>query len=182
MKPKIVGIVGPIRAGKSLAANYLRTQYGYNIGANSQILKDIASGLALSHTRDNLKRLGDSIFQVLGNDAIATRRMRTTKDWPIVIEGIRYSEEVTAYRAEQSFKLIGITASENARFARAQALAHEGKDKNLDLAAFGQLSEARSEAQVNELVRRADFIIHNDSTIDDLQSQIDRIMATWSAD
>ena len=180
MQPKIIGIVAPIRAGKSLAAKYLNMRYGYSIGANSQILKEIASNLSLPHTRENLKALGDSIFKVLGNDAIAMHRMRNSRDWPIVIEGIRYIEEVRAYRAERSFKLIGLKSSEDARYARALALAHEGKDQNLDLNAFRQLSVARSEAQVTDLVKGADFIINNESTIDDFHRQIDQIMTIWT--
>lgn len=181
MKPQIIGIVGPIRGGKSLAARYLGARHDYRIGANSQILKDIASNLAMPHTRENLKALGDSILQVLGNEAIAIHRMRKRGDWPIVIEGIRYIEEVTAYRSERSFKLLGLKSSEKARYARMLALSHEGKDGHLDLEAFCKLSTSRSEAQVSELVEGADFIIENDSTVSDLYRRLDDIMAIWTS-
>lgn len=180
MYPKIIGLVGPIRAGKSSVAAYLCEKYGYQLASNSDLLRDIAVNLGMAPTRDNLRRLGDSIFTVLGNDTLARYRLSMPQSFPIVVDGIRYKEEITIYLQEPSFRLLGIDAPEDLRHQRTNLLAHQGKDQELSNSQFSQLNLARSELQVESLLELANAKIFNDQTQVDLFGQIDQLISYWS--
>jgi dephospho-CoA kinase len=182
MLPKIIGLVGSIRSGKTFAANYLKQKYGYRIASNSDVLREIARNLGMAPDRENLKRIGDSIFSVIGNDAIARFRLREQLAMPIVVDGIRYREELEAYSLEPSFRLLGLQAKEELRYARAMALAYEGKDQNIERTQFNRLVLARSEAQVEGLVLSAHVVINNDSGANEFQESLDRVMKNWSTE
>ncbi|WP_093177721.1 AAA family ATPase [Variovorax sp. YR266] len=173
MLPKIIGIVGFIRSGKTTASTYLAERYGYKFASNSDILRDIAGKLAIQPSRDNLKRLGDAIFSTLGNEVIARFRIKEEYDSPIVIDGIRYKEELDVYFQEPSFKLLGLQSSDEARYLRAVSLAHEGKDALLTQSQFNNLSLARSEENVANLLQSASYVINNDKGIEEIKRRID---------
>ncbi|AYX85666.1 TPA: hypothetical protein LUJ82_000501 [Acinetobacter baumannii] len=179
MYPKIIGLVGPIRAGKSSVATYLCERYSYRLASNSDLLKDIAANLGMSPTRENLRKLGDSIFSVLGNDTLARYRLSKPHHFPIVVDGIRYKEEIEIYSQEPSFKLLGVEAFEEIRHHRTNILASEGKDQKLNIMQFSQLQSVRSELQVESLLELADAKINNNFDKAHLFHEIDYLMNRW---
>ena len=179
MLPKVIGLVGPIRAGKTTAARIISKCYGYSIASNSEILLAILSHMGIEATRPNLTKLGDSLFKVLGNEIIGRFRLANLADGPIIIDGIRYREEVELYSSEPSFKLIGISADENSRFARA-AVAASLKDTGLDRYIFSNLSKARSEMQVPSLLEKCDAIIENTGSIEAYETRVHEVFKQWS--
>jgi dephospho-CoA kinase len=179
MPPKIVAIVGPIRSGKTTTSEHLVARYGYRLASNSEVLREIASKLGIEADRSNLKRLGDALFSTLGNDLLAHFRIKQG-GFPIVVDGVRYVEELSAYRSEPSFRLLGLTATNEMRYLRATALAHERKDVNLSREQFDALAVARSEAHVDQLLREADYVIDNSSSIGDLTRAIDGLIEEWA--
>lgn len=178
--PEIIGIVGPIRAGKTTAAKYLVEQYGYISASNSDILKRILLGMELAPTRTNLASLGDSIFKIMGNDIIAKYRLENLHLGRIVVDGIRYIDELKRYSEVPCFKILGITANPEIRFERTVRESTEFKDLNTSQAEFDHFSQSRSELSVPELVLKADATIRNLSSIDSLKCEIDEIMMKWS--
>jgi dephospho-CoA kinase len=178
--PKIIGIVGPIRAGKTTASKYLVERYGYIPASNSDFLGCILKGMGLLPTRTNLASLGDSIFKVMGNDIIAKHRLDNLELGRIVVDGIRYPDELKRYSEVLGFKLLGITADPTIRFERTIRESTEIKDMNISQAEFDCLSQTRSELSVPELVSQADAIICNLDSINSLMCEIDKIMLKWS--
>jgi dephospho-CoA kinase len=179
MYPSIIGLVGHIRAGKTSTSDYLATTYKYKKASNSDVLREISSKLGLGQGREDLKLLGDSIFSTLGNETIARYRVAHRASWPIVVDGIRYEEEIEVYRSCPSFRLLGIRSPDEVRYSRAQALVHEGKDDAQTFADFQKLSSARSEAKVGDLLKHSDHIIDNSGDISSLHHQIDLCLAGW---
>ncbi|ENX39757.1 AAA family ATPase [Acinetobacter pittii] len=179
MYPLIIGLVGHIRSGKSSVAQYIHEKYKYSIASNSDLLREIAKNLDMEPNRDNLKKLGDSIFSVLGNDTLARFRLSQPQNYPIIVDGIRYKEEIQLYRREPTFKLIGVKAPEYTRYERLNTLANQGKDSFLSEDEFHTLKNARSEVQVDELLKLTDTIINNNKTRDDLFFTIDQLMEEW---
>jgi dephospho-CoA kinase len=175
MPPKIIGIVGHIRAGKTTASAYLVKNYGYKLASNSDVLREIATKIGLPHDRETLKRLGDAVFSSLGNDAIARHRIKNSESY-IVVDGIRYPEEIEAYSEEPTFRLIGMFAPIETRHQRAIATAKDGKDRLQTLDEFGQLDLARSEECVPEIMKGAHKIIVNDMGIDGLERALDQFL------
>lgn len=150
-------------------------KHGYKLASNSDVLREIATKIGLPHDRETLKRLGDAVFSSLGNDAIARHRIKNGES-SIVVDGIRYPEEIEAYSQEPTFKLIGMFAPLEVRYARAIAAAQEGKDSALTVNDFGNLDLARSEERVPEIMKCAHKIIVNDEGIEGLERSLDNFL------
>jgi dephospho-CoA kinase len=178
--PDIIGVVGPIRAGKTTAAKYLVDNYGYKFASNSEVLKRILAGMGMIPSRANLASLGNSIFEVFGNDLIARYRLDNLHLGRIVVDGIRYTEELKRYSEISNFKLIGLTADSDTRFDRTLKGSEEFKDVEISRAAFDQFAQSRSELSVPELLAFADVVIPNVGTVEDLHLVIDNTLQGWS--
>jgi len=173
MHPRIVGLVGPIRAGKSTVSQILADQFGYKRASNSELLVEILKGMKIPETRENLGMLGNSIFQVLGNDTFAHYRLRHLEDRPIVVDGIRYIEEVIAYSTSPDFLLLAIDCEEKERHLRMERASNPLKDGvTKTFQDFQQLSTARSEEDVPEIMRIAHKTISNNEGIEALRSKV----------
>lgn len=179
--PQIIGIVGPIRAGKTTATKYLVEKYGYVSASNSDILRRILEGMNIPPVRANLASLGDSIFKVLGNDIIARYRLDNLHLGKIIIDGIRYPEELVRYSQVPSFKLLGITADPLVRYERTLESAEELKDPDISKVKFDSLSLSRSELNVPELVSIADETISNVEGVDAFKMRIDQVLNKWAS-
>lgn len=178
--PAIIGIVGPIRAGKTTATDYLVEKYGYISASNSDVLKRILIGMGITPTRTNLALLGNSIFEVLGDDIIARYRLDNLHLGRVIIDGIRYPDELKRYSEIPNFRLLGVTSDSAIRFKRTLIDSDEVKDRNISEVDFNKLGLSRSELNVPELISKADATISNMGSIEDLHSQIDAILKNWS--
>lgn len=179
--PKVIGIVGPVRAGKTTVTKYLVERYGYSLASNSAILRTILSDMGVEQTRDNLSVLGNSLFSMFGNDLLARYRIETLGLDRIVVDGIRYSEELTRYRTIPQFKLLGVRAADEARFERALLNSEEFKDKELTRVKFDQMVFSRSEMHVPALLDQADKVIDNNASLSQLLSEVDQAIESWIA-
>jgi dephospho-CoA kinase len=179
--PQIIGLVGPIRAGKTTVTKYLVEEYGYISASNSDVLREILDGMGIPSNRANLGRLGNSIFKVLGNDIIAKYRLDNLNLGRIVVDGIRYPEEIKRYSEVESFKLLGVAADPDIRFERAVGEREELKDVGISREAFDDLVLSRSELKVPQLVSRADEVIINDGDFESLKQKIDQTLKKWSS-
>jgi dephospho-CoA kinase len=180
--PQIIGLVGPIRAGKTTVTKYLVEKYGYITASNSDVLREILDGMGIPSNRANLGRLGNSIFEVLGNDIIARYRLDNLHLGRIVVDGIRYPEEIKRYSEVAGFKLLAVTADSDVRFDRTVRERTELKDVGISREAFDGLVLSRSELDVPHLVSRADEIIINDGDFESLKQMIDQTLKKWSSD
>ena len=178
--PDVIGIVGPIRAGKTTTASYLVERYGYSLASNSDVLRHILSGMEITPTRKNLSMLGNSIFEVFGNDIIAKYRLDRLHLGRIVVDGIRYKDELKYYSKNSNFKLLGIEASADVRFERTLRGSEEFKDVRISRNQFDLLAFSRSELNVPELLSMADVRIVNSGDIRQLQHDVDGLLSQWS--
>lgn len=177
MPPRIIGLVGPIRAGKSTISKILAEDFGYLPASNSALLGSILDRMQIEKNRNNLGKLGNSIFEVLGNDALAHFRIRTLGSTNIVVDGIRYEDEVKAYSSVPSFLLIAVDSDQTFRLARVNAKSGQDKDPGLtSLSDLQTMDEARSELQVPRLMEMAHIRIPNNGDFDNLRALVHRFM------
>ncbi|TQV81037.1 AAA family ATPase [Exilibacterium tricleocarpae] len=183
--PLIIGITGPIRAGKSTASKYLSEKYGYNFAPNARVLKSILEALGLPARRDLLAATGDAIFADLGRDIIARARVAQVQaheplgDLRYVIDGIRYIEEIEVYKTLNNFKLIAISASDDIRYIRAKENIDTIKDGELSASQFQNLNNRQSERYVEILMNCADHRFENVGTEIELKYAIDSFMSSF---
>jgi len=179
MMPKVIGLVGPIRSGKTTVSQYLCLKYGYISASNSELLAEMLYHLGQPPTRENLGNLGNAIFKTIGNDAFARYRLSTLSRGCIVVDGIRYADELELYRTEATFRLLGVESSSEERYRRALGEGKSIKDQDLTRAKFDDYSKARSELDVPSLLLKADKIIINEGSVLKLYKQVDQALAHW---
>lgn len=174
--PEIIGLVGPVRAGKSTVAMYLSERFGYQLASNSDVLKDVLARMNIEPSRANLQAIGDALFETMGDDIIARYRVAGRDGVRIVIDGVRYLDEWKYYSTVPGSLLIAVDAEESLRYARVASASDSKKDGEITQRAFSEIGLARSERQVPVLMRLADKKIDNTSTIESLQFEVDRAL------
>lgn len=181
MRPRVVGIAGHARSGKTYAAEYLHNKYHANVFRNSEPLGQVISKLSGAHDRQSYIKLSTALFEVFGNDMLAHHWLRSIESAPsgqlYVVEGIRYLEELKVYRTSTQFYLLGIQSNDGNRFARAGVAGDLDKDRGRSYEEFVAQKRLRNESSIDLIVSQADKIIVNDRSIQEFGSLIDSAMA-----
>jgi len=177
MSARIVGLVGPIRAGKSTISQILVDDFGYSAASNSALLGSILDGMKIEKSRVNLGGLGNALFEVLGNDVLAHYRIRTLGDSRVVIDGIRYEDEIKAYSSIPDFLLIAVESDPDDRLQRINSKSGQDKDPgHTDLHELIRMDGARSEVEVPLLMKMAHVRIQNNGNLTALRAAVHEIM------
>lgn len=185
---EIIGIVGPIRAGKTSIATMICTRYGFKLASNSAVLSKALDSIGVPSSRSSLQALGNTLFKELGDDLFARGRIAQLRKSPgpdkkrYVIDGIRYAEEVDTYRELSNFRLLAVHASENTCYERAIRIDNREKESDTNRVSFSELKNDRSEAQVPGLIEAADYVINNDGNLKSIEEKIELIMSELLAE
>jgi len=177
MKKIVIGLVGPIKAGKGEISRYLVEKYNASIYRFSHILGRILSILYLSQSRENLQNLAISLRREFGSGVLipAIEAMIKGNDNSlIVIDGIRMIEEAEMIKKMNGI-LIYINASNQIRYDRLQKPEKTGEE----LLTFEQFMEAQkkeTELLIVQISQISDFAIINDTSVKDLHNAIDLII------
>lgn len=181
----IIGVVGPLGAGKSTAVEYIESK-GYKFYRFSDVIKKV--GKLENPTRFKLQDTANSFRKRYGTDYLASqigKKIEKSKRGKVVIDGFRNVGEVEYFRKQEDFYLISISSSRETRFKRLknrasskdpenweEFLAHERRDldENID---FGQ--------QNRQVMTMADVGIKNDGVISTFHTKIDFVLNKISA-
>lgn len=172
--PRIVGISGPIAAGKTTAARFLQDA-GFEYARYSQILADLAAQEGQPPDRHNLQAIGHRVHQDPGQRWLNTSLLSRTEpdNTDLVIDGLRWPEDHAFWveRFGPAFRHVHLSAPPDVRRARYAA---DGKSA----AEFDNASDHAVEAAVSRLGTLSHFRIENDRLIDDVRRELgDRIDA-----
>ena len=160
---QVVGLSGPIAAGKTTAAEHLRDQ-GFSYGRFSLVLeRELRSQgrkLRRRELRRALQEFGGKVNEEYGQRWLCQKLLRSLpEDQDLVIDGLRFPED-HAYLVESfgpAFFHIHVHASEEVRSARYVRMGHSA-------AKFRQASGHRVEAMVRYLGRLAHRRIANEGS------------------
>ena len=174
---KVIGLAGRIGSGKTVAAKYLSERYRGKQKRFSKILMDILDILYLPNTRKNLQKLGYSLRKELGNDVIVNafkKNLETEKNL-VIIDGIRYPNEVEMLRSFKENILIYIYASSNIRYKRCKKRGDKDRP-DMSYEEFVRADSAETEKYLDNIMEDADYVIDNSGSIDKFYETIDKIM------
>lgn len=178
----IIGLTGPICAGKDEVGKILETQ-GFKRLSLVEELRNEARSRGIELTRKNLQDLGDLLRQQEGAGVLAKRVMqKVVPGKNYVIESIRNPGEVMALRELKGFMLVCVSASDAVRFQRMvtrsreqdpktfeEFLAVEARDRGIGQATYGQQNEA--------CWALADVHLENNTSLNDLTNKIHTLCA-----
>lgn len=174
----VIGLCGRIGSGKTVVSEYLHKNYGASQRRFSQILMDILDRLYLPHNREYLQKLGAALRNSIGPDVIANafeKDIENEKNEIVVIDGIRYSNEVKLLRKFENNILIYINAPAEIRYGRCISRGEKG-ESNISFGEFIESENMETERMIDDIGKTADYTIENSGSIEELYKSIKKII------
>ena len=179
----VVGLAGKIGSGKTEVSKYLSRKYKAKEMKFSSILSDILDRLHLEKSRENLQSLGESLRKYLGANVIVNAFekdiLMLSKNSIVVIDGIRYENEVEMLRRFPKNLLIFIDAPPKIRYHRCKKRAEKVDEKEMSFEDFLKIEERETEKHLDKIKNMADIIIDNSGSLEELYRKVDEIMEKY---
>lgn len=175
---QVVGITGPIGAGKDTVSQYLQDTYGFRTFGMGDVIRRIAEEKSTEPTRENLQEIGKECRRDEGDDFLARKaaeEMKKSGGEKFVLNGIRNPEEVEAMRDEfdGDFILLHVSADEDVRFNRLKERGRHGDPETFE--EFKRQDETEIEKfNMEEVFEMAEYKLDNNLGFDELYRKVDR--------
>lgn len=178
-KAQIIGLVGPKGSGKGTIAQRLKTKYGARIVTFSDILSDVLEILNMERNRVNQIYLSIALREQFGYEVLANalqKRIDKMKgSSPIVIDGIRFTQDFKPWKNLPNFSLISLDAEIKERFNRIKRRSKNKEEKILTWTKFQKEESMPTEISFKKLARQAKFQVNTNSTLKETYKQLDEI-------
>jgi dephospho-CoA kinase len=188
-KGMIIGITGPISAGKGKVAEFFRDK-GFTHHSFSSEIREIAKERGIEVNRKNLGKLGTVLRRespgksILAGRLLATIKREVQKGVTrFVIEGIRDADEIALFREHElenknmRFVLIGVDAQQKMRFTRMKLRGRHGDPKTF--AEFKKIDDEEIKGgggqEVGKCMKMADYVVKNGGTMEELGKKVQDI-------
>lgn len=177
----IIGVTGFNASGKGEFCKYLATK-GFIVYSLSDILREELQKQGKNINVENLIAKGNELRHEYGNSILADRTLKKIKpENNYVIDSIRNPAEINALKQNKDFHLVFIEAPPiEIRFERVKKRSREGE--TLNFGDFKREEEKQLEnpdpasQQLLKCREMSDFIIHNDSALENLYKKIDELI------
>ncbi|MDD4983907.1 MAG: AAA family ATPase [Candidatus ainarchaeum sp.] len=177
----ILGVTGFFASGKDTVGEYLRKK-GFEVHSCSDIIREECKTRGIELTRDNLQKVGNELRENFGAGILAERLVGRILDKKhYVIESLRNPKEIDVFRKLPGFYLIFVSASPEVRYDRAKKRNKE-MEHTTSLESFLESEKKElknkdeSAQQLLECKEMADYVLDNDSTIENLEQNLDDLM------
>ena len=179
MKKKIViGLVGETGSGKDTVAHYLKRKYDTHDLRFSLPLKKTLKNFFENPTKSDQAWLYQAFKKRFGEDIlhVGIRRFIDLHNGIMCINGLRMPSDYDFVRSFKHNYVIYITADQKLRWQRAYCRGEKADDKQ-SLEDFQKFeATAETERAVPEIGAKADFVIKNETSMDHLLGEVDKIM------
>ncbi len=172
----IIGLAGEIASGKDTIARYYEKRYGASMYRFSDVLRDVLKRLHLEENRRNLAQASLMLRQGFGEDVFSHAvggEVTLDKSPLIIVDGVRRETDVRGIRNLPGFRFLFVAADPKRRFERLSRRNQNADDSTKTFEEFLSDSALESEERIAELKKKADFIIDNNGTLEDLYRQAD---------
>ncbi|HNU81256.1 MAG TPA: AAA family ATPase [bacterium] len=178
--PKLVlGFVGKLASGKAVCQKYISEKYNAGSARFSTALRDILNRLYLPISRENMQNLSFDLRKRFGSDILARVIAEDVKNDPhniVVIDGVRRLADISRLTELSNFHLISINASPEIRYERMKLRNENAGDADKTFEEFLEDDRREAELQIPEVMAAASFNLDNNGTLEELYSQIDKIL------
>ncbi len=175
-RPVVIGISGPIAAGKTTASRFLE-QKGFAYTRFSLVIDEILEERGQEVNRSNRQQLGGEINKSGRQRELAERTIRRVEGRDrIVVDGLRFPED-HAFLVEKfgsNFTHLFIEAGVELRKARFSN--RLGKDSSINDRDFESASESEVERKVINLKSLAKATLKNEGSLADLEKNLTTLL------
>jgi dephospho-CoA kinase len=172
---KVIGFCGLPGSGKSTALESVK-----NLGIivnMGDVIRNEAIKKSIELTDENLGQLARSMRLELGEDIIAKKCVEMIRDFQhgvVFVDGIRSIYELKIFRKFWAFPLISIETEEKFRHQRILNRARD--DDSSSIIDIKKREEREISFGLLELIQKADYVIKNNSTINDLKKNTKKLI------
>lgn len=178
-KKIIIGLTGQIACGKGVVKKFLIEKYNANDYRFSTILRDVLIRLNIEQSREHIQKISTLLRQTFGEDLLAKVMANDVKNDNhnfIVIDGIRRMADIKYLKEIPGFFLVSIEADQKIRHQRVIERNENPGDDKKTFEDFLNDEKSETEQQIPETMSKANFIINNDGTWDELWEQIHQLV------
>ncbi len=181
-KRVIVGLTGPIAGGKGVVAEWLKKKGFFYTSTSDRVREEIVRR-GEEITRERLQQVADELREKYGPAVLAKRSWKLViqkKAKRAVIDSIRGEAEVDFLKSKPGFVLIGVTAPRKLRYQRLVARGRESdplsweKFLEIDKKDF-KSGRGKFGRNIKKCLKKADFLIVNDASLEELEKKIAHI-------
>jgi dephospho-CoA kinase len=174
----IVGLIGRIASGKTIVAEHLVDQYDAVVYRFSDVLRDVLERLHKPNTRENLQALGLALRKAFEDEGILASVLKgdilRQDKRIIVVDGIRYDDEFRIVK-DVGGVVVYVTAPAELRYSRVVERGTRG-EKDISFEEFKASEMNETERLIDDLGGKADYVIENTGTLDELKEKVDEIL------
>ena len=179
MNKIILGIAGEIASGKGTATGYLVKKFGASDHRFSTALRDVARRMYLEENRENLQKISTMMRENFNDNILSMviyKDVENDQHDVVVIDGVRRMADIEFLKKIDGFRLLYVDAAMENRYDRITRRGENTDDNGKTFEEFRKDHEREAELQIRDLKEKADFVVDNDGTMDDLYLRIDEII------
>lgn len=179
MQKIIIGVAGEIASGKDTVGKYIAEKYGALPLRFSQVLRDILDRMQLPQNRENMAKLSLHLRKAFGEDILSKAILVEAEKSPndiVVVDGVRRLPDIIHMETDEHFYFVYVETSSETRYERIIKRRQNTDDAEKTPVQFEKDAKLESELQIRDLKERADYVINNDGTLEELQAQVDKIV------
>lgn len=180
MSKVILAIAGEIASGKGEVASYVTKKYKANMHRYSTMLRDLLKRLYLDENRENIVAFSTFIRQKWGEDIMSKviyEDVRKDMVDVVILDGVRRVEDIKYVKQLPNFYLVYVNTDMKIRFERIIKRGENVDDNSKTFKEFKKDHKRETELQIRGLKTKADFVIDNNGSKQDLYIQLDKIIA-----
>ena len=178
-KKIILGLVGSLASGKETTKKYLVEKHNAQDCRFSSILRDVLERIALPNSRENLQKLSTLLRGNFGENILAKAIAMDASKFNsniVVVDGVRRFTDLEHLNKLPNFVLIKIDADPKIRYERMKLRNENAGDSEKTYEQFLNDGNAEADAQIPEVMKTAKYEIDNSGSLEDLYSQIEKIL------
>ena len=175
----LIGFVGQNGAGKDTFTTFFRAAaapLSVSRVRFSDVLYDTLRIWGIMPTRSNLQNMAIIMDRQYGKGTVtrATEaRIKRQNADIIVVEGVRWKQDVPMIRSFKNSILVYITAKPDVRFERLRKRGSKTAEEKLTWEQFDREEKALTELEIPEIGNLADFKIDNNGTLGEFRQKVE---------
>ena len=179
----VIGLTGTNGAGKTAAADYLKSR-GFRFHSLSDEIRRELESRNRAGSRENLIEMGNSLRAEYGPAVLAERvKAKLSPDQNYVVDSIRNPYEVESLRTRGDFQLLHVDAPVAIRYERVRQ--RGGPRTPTSLKEFVQQEQQEMESadpahqQLRACYEMADETLTNDAGIEEMTQRLNGLLSHW---
>ncbi len=177
----IIGLTGTNGAGKTEVSEYLKSR-GFEYHSLSDEIREEIRRTGREITREVLIEVGNDLREKFGSGILADRILpKLEQNHNYVIDSIRNPSEVETLKRRKDFILLAVDADQTVRFERSRKRARESAAQTIEQFIDEENRELESanpsSQQLQATRRKADLVVTNNGTLDNLHRRLDELLS-----